>query len=464
VTPAAGALPSGGATADQALPIEAGSVEGIVTADSEAWYVISAPGGSVLTLTLTPAATAAPLILTVKDPVLNTVAESKQVAAGTSVPVQLVLGSAAAGKYTAGVQGEGAFTLEVAIATQNDAQTAADGPDKDVSAAEITPAANLLGQVGNLDPEDWFKFTVPGGQVIALTAAPVAISDQITATLFAPDQTQIWESVEIHPTAETRYVTSADTGGEYTLRLTGEGAYTLSLAVAEQNDAEPGDAGDTMELARPIKPDLLIKGELGGDDLEDWYTLPVSSASVISVTFSPLAASEGLSAYIYGPDETELWSAIDVMGGKVAETRQALDASVTGDYWLRVTGDRGQYELGVTLSNQNDGASDTDAGNSESGAVELLAGTPAEGEIGAWDQEDWYVFTPSEGQKLIVSAGPTVTGLQVTLYDADLVELDSAEGITSAKSATLDIIDVATDTYYVRVSGAEGPYALELID
>lgn len=69
-------------------------------------------------------------------------------------------------------------------------------------------------------------------------------------------------------------------------RNSGRGEYTLSLSLAEQNDAGSGrDAGNVRWKVLSISPGTW-KGFLKAADSEDWYTFPVEQGQRMDVSLT----------------------------------------------------------------------------------------------------------------------------------------------------------------------------------
>jgi hypothetical protein len=63
----------------------------------------------------------------------------------------------------------------------------------------------------------------------------------------------------------------------------------------------------------------------------------------------------------------------------------------------------GRYEFEISLEKQNDAGSETDAGDKISEALKIEPGRSYSGELGGFDDNDWYRFNASPGSVLKIT-------------------------------------------------------------
>ena len=183
----------------------------------------------------------------------------------------------------------------------------------------------------------------------------------------------------------------------------------------EQNDLNYNiDAGNRVQRSLPIYPGEPVdlapgRGRTGmldpddGDD-GDFYRFPVCEGQTIQASIS---TSESYDVQIF-----------DLSGTQVG---QSHTAETTGLYFVGIVSNdgavAGDYTLSLTISNQNDANSGSDAGNNINNAVSISPGTYS-GYLDSNDHEDWYSFNVNSGQGIFITIdSPEKNDMDVYLYD-----------------------------------------------
>ncbi|RLF50569.1 MAG: hypothetical protein DRN11_04420, partial [Thermoplasmata archaeon] len=202
------------------------------------------------------------------------------------------------------------ITLNI-LAPQNDAGYDGDAGNTILKSFAIFPNEPLdntpgRGNTGKLvppgDTDDWYKFSVCEGQTIAITITPTADFD---IELVDSNAEVVASSSNTGTSAESISYEATYTGNYY-LHIyakegSGEGEYTMDIALQGQNDAgSGGDAGNSMAQALSISPGDY-SGFLDATDTEDWYSFQVSSGQGIFITLESPMFSD-FNVWLYDPN------------------------------------------------------------------------------------------------------------------------------------------------------------------
>ena len=312
-------------------------------------YTFEAKGGDILNVTFTPAGDAEGMSVAVMDPDQYEMWAEYGVGPSSAKTFSHVLDASAGGTYyVAVIDGEGAYTLDLSAASQNDAGSGKDAGDKPATAVAIEPNASYSGQIGGSDAEDLFKFEVAEGEIIALTFAPADDAEPISVSLWDPDLSELWSEYGVGPGVEKTYtyVVGTDLGGTYYVWVgdpEDQDRYTFEIEVSGQDDAgSGGDAGDTPGTAVDVEPDVEYSGLVGNQDTDDYYRWEPEVGQVIVITAGPDA--EGLYAAIWDGDESGVWEEYDIMAGDTVEYEiEAIDGETP--YYLQIWGKSGTYTV-----------------------------------------------------------------------------------------------------------------------
>lgn len=166
-----------------------------------------------------------------------------------------------------------------------------------------------------------------------------------------------------------------------------------TVALAQIGESEPNDGQST---ATPITVDEAVEGEITSED-EDWFSLDgVQAGQSVEVSASVPTDSDGLYAYLYGPDGYT-GSGQYVDPGETAEL--GAIAELTGTYYVRLYAsgtDTGSYSFEVASSETDEYEPNENAGT----AAAVSQGTQVSAEVTTGD-DDWFSFDGVEAGQAI---------------------------------------------------------------
>jgi len=188
----------------------------------------------------------------------------------------------------------------------------------------------------------------------------------------------------------------------------------------EQNDINYNvDAGNRIQRSIPIYPGEQIdlgpgRGRTGSLDPDngdnaDYYRFTVCEGQTIQVSLS--------TAYDY---DIQIF---DIGGNEVG---QSYTAESTGLHFIGIIANdgaiAGDYTLSISITNQNDANSGSDAGNTINNAISISPGTYS-GYLDSNDHEDWYSFNVNSGQGIFITID------SIPLMHQELGKLKSKHGL-----------------------------------
>ena len=116
-----------------------------------------------------------------------------------------------------------------------------------------------------------------------------------------------------------------------------------------------------------------------------------------------------------------------------------MNTSSGGAYSALVSRGLGSYSLEISLQCQDDAGSGGDAGDKPLEALQIEPGQTFSGEIGDYDQEDWYQFEVADGETIVLetfAADPAALGSAGDLNPA-LGLYDPAGNLVASHEAVL---------------------------
>jgi hypothetical protein len=342
---------SGGDAADgsgDALPVALNEdYSGLLEdTDSEDWYVLTAPGGAVLTVAFEAGTDSEALSVALLSADRDRLTHSADLTAGRSEELRYVLSASFGGDMLLQVTGIGAYAFEISAPLQDDASSAEDAGDTYSAAIQLGAQESFEGLLGDDDVSDWYRVDLAGGSVLALRVAPAAEAEDLSVTLFDSHRQDVWHewSLPGGVVREIRYLLDAAVSGAYYVAIEGgPGAYAIDLTVALQDDAGSGmDAPANLNDALPVDLNQELLGEIGDEDESDSYRFPASEVLVVSVT--PARGAEGIMVVIYDGEGSELWYDYVDEEDTLAYT---LEGVLDGDYVLQIAEGFGSYVVAI---------------------------------------------------------------------------------------------------------------------
>ncbi len=355
-------------------------------------------------------------------------------------------------------------------AAQKSAVTEKEPNDSYKQGMEIS-AGGVNGALSENDPQDFFRFELDAGQVLNLDFAPANEAQNLKITLRNFEGNELWNSGETSPGSikSKRMMMNNNSGGiYYAVVYSGIGSYRLDFFIENQNDGGSGiDAGDNIANALDIKPERSYSGELGDLDESDWYRFDIPSGHILNLAFSPNESAESMKFSLRNFERSEIWYSGEVPPGAKSSKRVMMNNSSGGTYYLEAAFGSGRYEFGIFLEKQNDAGSETDAGDKISEALKIEPGRSYSGELGGFDDNDWYRMNAPSGSVLKISLSAYEGGepIKFSFRDTQRAEVWFTEEILpgTTESKRLIINRSSGGTYFLEAFFGSGPYGFEVL-
>jgi len=331
--------------ATSATEVSSGTFTGVVDEDDKDWYAFQVPNGHVLRVTFTSGEEAQGMAVTLRGPSRDEIWRKEGLGPGRNESVTRVIGSSTGGRYYLVVDGQGEYTFQLALTTQNDAGSGADAGADAPQAQEIEPGEHT-GQVGDFDDKDWYAFQVPNGHVLRVTFTSGEEAQGMAVTLRSPSRDEIWRKEGLGP-GEAQSVTrviGSSTGGRYYLVVDGQEEYVFQLSLTTQNDAGSGaDAGADPSASVVLEVGQAYSGLIGDRDEQDWYRFTPAVGQTLE--FSTDEGAQGMLVTLRGPSRDEIWRKEGLGAG---ETRIYEFSEVLGEpYYVEVAYGSGAYTVEI---------------------------------------------------------------------------------------------------------------------
>ncbi|MGD8523584.1 MAG: hypothetical protein PVF56_20715 [Desulfobacterales bacterium] len=314
--------------------------------DVEDWYQFEIPPGHILNLSFTPDPEAQAMNFSLRNFERDEIWYLDKATPGVTRSKRMILNTLSGGRYYLTVyDGRGLYTFEITAESQNDAGSGNDAGDKITRSIEIKPGRSFQGEFGGLDEEDWYQFQLSNGDILEFAFTPSPESKSMIFSLFNYERQEVWQSGEITPgvTKSDRLTMNSTSGGTYFLKaFYGGGVYQIDLHTKSQNDAGSGnDAGDKITRAIEINSGGTVLGELGGLDLEDWYTFDLKSGEKLSFTCDP--DSESMKMALHTLDQRDIGYSADILPGVTKSFE--IPENIKPPYFIRIFEGQGKYSI-----------------------------------------------------------------------------------------------------------------------
>ncbi|MGD9134448.1 MAG: hypothetical protein PVF78_12410 [Desulfobacterales bacterium] len=352
-----------------------------------------------------------------------------------------------------------------ALLTQKSVITETEPNDAYKQGMEI-PSGILTGTLSGEDRQDYFRFELDPGSILNLDFTAGDDSENLKIALRNFEGNELWNSGEISSGAvkSTRMLLNNLSGGiYYAVVYAGIGPYKLDLYIEMQNDAGSGtDAGDKITKAIALEPGSSFFGEMGVFDEEDWYRFDIPAGHILKLSFSPDASSEAMKFSLRSFERSEVWYSGVVPAGETRSKRVMMNNASGGTYYLQAYYGSGHYGFGIFIESQNDAASGTDAGDKIAEAFKIIPGHFYSGELGGYDQSDWYRFDIPAGSvlKMTLSNYKENTPMSFSFRNVDGVEVLRLDDIKPGdKSTTRMLVNNTTGgIYFLEAFDGSGSY------
>lgn len=342
----------------------------------------------------------------------------------------------------------------------------AGGANSAVEAISID-VGTATGELETEENEDWYVFSVEGGETFELTFAPGDEAEAISFDVLNGELDCIWYESNVRPpvTQTFSYMTSAEAGGDYYVEVSqGQpGTYSIELSKQMQNDANSGiDAGNSAVQAIEIATDVPFEGQVGDLDENDWYAFEIPQGDIFTLTFTPGDDTESIDIDIYNSELDCYWYESNVHPG-VTVNKTVIMSSSSGDtYYAEVSDGKGAYTLEISLTSQDDTGIGTDAGDRAVDAVPVELGNMYTGLLGDYDEQDWFSVEIAEGQIVGFTVTPGDDGetLDVDMYSPEQDNLGYESNIAAGVTCEMSLPENSpAGTYYLELSDGQGSYS-----
>jgi len=276
----------------------------------------------------------------------------------------------------------------------------------DPSPTAISLGTTYSGDVSDESSSDTYTFRAENGEYIRTKMISYAGGETISATLYAPDGTEL--STSNLYGEEYSFGAQAPTTGKYTLKFTenqpSSGEYEFVTMTATDS------TGDSPSQARSL-PDSTTKTDILGTNDADYWAVDVPASGDLSVTVDHESYSgAGLTVEIFGPDGTVLQrqrtACLPGGAGQCAPVEFSRATTSTGTHYIRVRDASNNYVKYAVTAN---------APETPNTSTPMTVGKEYSGEITRSESPRRYTFTANKGEymRLSVRAGtggkPTMT-------------------------------------------------------
>ena len=329
----------------------------------------------------------------------------------------------------------------------------------------------LNGALSENDRQDYFRFELDAGNILDLDFTPGDEAENLKVALRNFEGSELWNSGETNSgiVKSTRMMMNNSSGGiYYAVVYSGIGPYQLDLFVESQNDGDSGtDAGDRITKALDLQAGGSYLGELGGFDENDWYRFDIPAGHILNLAFTPKQSAESMKFSLRSFERSEIWYSGAVLPGERKPKRVVMNNTSGGTYYLEVSYGSGQYEFEIFTESQNDAGSQTDAGDKISEALKVEPGRGYSGELGGYDESDWYRFGIPAGSVLKMTLSNYKEGepIKFSFRNAKRDGIWHLEGTSPGRTEPTRIVinNSAGGTYFLEAFYGSGPYEFEVL-
>jgi hypothetical protein len=165
-------------------------------------------------------------------------------------------------------------------------------------------------------------------------------------------------------------------------------------------------------------------------------------------------------------EHSEVWYSGVVLPGETKLKRVMMNTTSGGTYYLEAYYGSGRYGFDIHLEKQNDAASGTDAGDQMADALKIIPGHSYSGELGGYDEKDWYRFNLAAGSILTLSftTHKDSESIKFSFSNADGNEIWQTEEVLPGMTASSRMITNNTTggIYFMEAFDGAGAYEFEM--
>jgi hypothetical protein len=327
-------------------------------------------------------------------------------------------------------------------------------------------SGSLTGTLSEADRQDYFRFEVQPGSILNLDLMAGDEGEKLKIALRNFEGDELWNSGGIGSgdVRSTRILLNNLSGGiYYAVVYDGIGSYKLHLYIETQNDAGSAtDAGDKISKALAIEPDHSYSGEMGAFDEEDWYRFDIPAGHILKLSFAPAADGEAMKFSLRSFERSEVWYSGVIPAGETMLKRVMMNNSSGGTYYLQAYYGSGGYGFEIFIESQNDAGSGTDAGDKIAEALKITPGRSFAGQLGGYDESDWYRFDIPPGSviRMTLSNDPEGTPLKFALRNVNGIETWQSEELQPGTQKTMRMLvnNARGGIYFLEAFDGSGPY------
>ena len=324
----------------------------------------------------------------------------------------------------------------------------------------------LTGTLSEKDRQDYFRFQLGHGSILNLDFAAGDDSKNLKIALRNFEGDEIWNSGDVASgdVRSTRILLNNLSGGiYYAVVYNGIGPYKLNLYIETQNDAGSAtDAGDKISKALAIEPDSAYSAEMGAFDEEDWYRFDIPAGHILKLSFTPGADSEAMKFSLRSFERSEVWYSGVIPAGETLLKRVMMNKSSGGTYYRQAYYGSGGYGFEIFIESQNDAGSGTDAGDKIAEALKIMPGRSYAGQLGGYDESDWYRFDIPAGSvvRMTLSNDPEGTPLKFSFRNVDGIEVWRSEELQpgTQKTTRMLVNNASGGIYFLQAFDGSGPH------
>ena len=319
------------------------------------------------------------------------------------------------------------------------------GPDAQATALDLgaisqTPAT-LDDWVGNVDTQDWAKFTLTEDTNINLQLG--GITSDTNLYLYDANNSSIG-SVYTYANDTGIIQQNLVAGTYYVLveRSAGDTNYNLQVSGTAIPDNGPDTQATALDLGAISQTPTTLSDWVGGIDTQDWAKFTLTEDTSINLQLGGITSGSGASLLLYDANNSSINFGTTIQQNLAAGTYYVLVEKPYYDY------EDTNYNLQVSGTAIPDNGPDTQATALDLGDITQ---TQTFSDSVSNIDEDWVKFSLTEDTSvnLQLEAMSGFSGL--SLYDANTILLGSATAYDSFEIGTIQQ-ELTAGTYYVVVN------------
>ncbi len=291
-----------------------------------------------------------------------------------------------------------------------------------------------------------YLFDVPDGALLTLAVDNQRDSEHDLQIEVLTDGDTVFHERRLSPgdDLEELLIRGHDGGGEFEIQFSrgpAEYAFEVGLEI-QQSAGQEGSAGDSAETAFEIEAGGPYEALLGGQDEGDVFLLDVQPGTDLLLDVEVDSASEGRMDVELIRDGSTLFRERRVDAGETYDNAVLFSGEDDGELELHFS-HRGDGPVHYTFSprfvEQEDGGEAGDASATREDAHEVPVGEPLTGQIGDFDEVDYYRFvaTSDEMEVVVTNEAQSDGRFTAEVEDDNTERLDIARRVDPEQEAAL---------------------------